>query len=135
MLWLCFRKSGYNMGVIPCSRQEHTIYQKLSQTAGYSIYYFLIYRNYIFIARPHSSDHWRKELSLCHKNWFSYPYIFLTWWRKALIFQTKVILSNRIHSLKYLGSTTLGCKGIEIWKSKFVAKTQFLYSKYNVYSS
>ena len=67
-----------------------------------------------------------KELSLCHKHWFSYLYIFLTWWRKALIFQTKVIWPSRIHNLKYLRPTTLGCKDIEIWKSEFVAKTQFL---------
>ena len=36
------------------------------------------------------------------------------------------LLSNRIHSLKHLRSTTsLGCKDIEIRKSEFVAKTQF----------
>ena len=40
------------------------------------------------------------------------------------IFQTKNI--NRIHRLKYLRSTTLGQKDIGIWKSEFVAKSQFL---------
>ena len=36
------------------------------------------------------------------------------------------IWSNKIHRLKYQGSTTMGCKDIEIRKSEFVAKTQFL---------
>ena len=51
-------------------------------------------------------------------------YIFTTWWCKLLIFQTKCIWSNTIHSLKYLKSA--GCKDIGIRKSAFVAKTQFL---------
>ena len=37
---------------------------------------------------------------------------------------SNLILS--IYSLKYQGSTTLGCKDIGIRKSEFVAKTQFL---------
>ena len=44
-----------------------------------------------------------------------------------MIFQTQIIWSNRIHSLKYLRSTTFGSKDIVIRKSEFVAKTQFLY--------
>ena len=40
---------------------------------------------------------------------FSNPYIVATWWCKHLIFQTSNIRFNRIHSLKYLRSTTLGC--------------------------
>ena len=57
----------------------------------------------------------RKELSLCHKYQFSNAYITKTRWRKSLIFQTLIIWSFRLHSLKYLGSTTLGCrdKGIK----------------------
>ena len=39
-----------------------------------------------------------------------------------------IITSNIIHSLKYLRSTTLGCKYIGIRKSEFVAKTQFLFN-------
>ena len=38
-------------------------------------------------------------------------------------------LINRIHSLKYLRSTTFGSKDIVIRKSEFVAKTQFLFLK------
>ena len=34
--------------------------------------------------------------------------------------------SNMIHSLKYQGYTTLGCKVIGMRKSESVAKTQFL---------
>ena len=56
-----------------------------------------------------------KELSLCHKTQFSNTYISKTRWRKPLVFQTLIIWSMRIHSLKYLGSTTLGSrhKGIK----------------------
>jgi len=68
-----------------------------------------------------------KELSLCHKLKFSNPYIYGTWCCRLLIFQTKIILCNRIHSLKYLRSTTLGCRDIRIRKSEFVSKTQFLW--------
>ena len=68
-----------------------------------------------------------KELSLCYKLKFSNPYIFTTGWRRSLIFQTYIIWSNRIHSLKYLRFTTVGCKDIRIRKYEFVTKTQFLY--------
>ena len=34
---------------------------------------------------------------------------------------------NRIHNLKYVRSKTLGCNHIDILKSEFVAKTQFLF--------
>ena len=55
------------------------------------------------------------ELSLCHKTQFSNTYISKTRWRKPLVFQTLIIWSMRIHSLIYLGSTTLGSrhKGIK----------------------
>ena len=43
-----------------------------------------------------------------------------------MIFQTYIIFSDSIHSLKNQKSTTLGCNDIEIRKSEFVAKTQFL---------
>ena len=48
---------------------------------------------------------------------------------KPMIFQTQIIWSNRIHSLKYLRSATLGCKDTVIKNSEFVAKTQFLKRK------
>ena len=37
--------------------------------------------------------------------------------------------AKRIHSLKYLMSTTLGCKNIGIIKLEFVVNTQFPYIK------
>ena len=43
------------------------------------------------------------------------------------IFKTYIVWSARIHSLKYLASTTFGFKEMGILKSEFVAKTQFLY--------
>ena len=46
----------------------------------------------------------------------------LSWWCKPLIFQTLIIWSSWIYSLKYLRSTTLGCKDLGSWKSEFVAK-------------
>ena len=67
-----------------------------------------------------------KELSLYHKFSCCKTYIFAALWSKPLIFQTYIIWSNIIHSLKYLRSSTLGCNDIEIRKSEFVAKTQFL---------
>ena len=73
--------------------------------------FYLIQRNWVF----------------GHKLEFYNPYIFATGWRKPLIFQTYMIWSNRNQSLKYLRSMSLGCKDIGIRKSKFVAKTQFLY--------
>ena len=35
-----------------------------------------------------------------------------------------------MHSLKYLRSTTLGCRDIWFRKSEFVSKTQFLYQDF-----
>ena len=67
--------------------------------------------------------------SCLRRNWvFQQTYIFnpdilSIWWCKPFIFQT-IILSNRIHSLKYLRSTTLCCKDIRIRKSEFGTKTQ-----------
>ena len=55
--------------------------------------------------------------------------IFRTRFCKPLIFQTQIIWSNRIHSLKYVRSATFGSKDIVIKKSEFVAKTQFLCEK------
>ena len=52
-------------------------------------------------------------MSLCHKLW---NYIFGAQCRKSLIFQTYIIWSNRIHSLKYLRSTTLKSKDIGLEK-------------------
>ena len=68
-----------------------------------------------------------KELSFSHKFWFSNWYTFATWWCWPLIFQTIIIWSKIVHSLKYLRSPTLKCKDIGIRKSEFVTKTQFLY--------
>ena len=67
-----------------------------------------------------------KELSLCHKLKYWNPYIFRIQCCKPLIVQTQIIWFNRIHSLKYLRSTTFGSKDIAIRIFKFVAKTQFL---------
>ena len=50
---------------------------------------------------------------------------FLTFFT-LLIFQTLVIWSHRILSLKYLRSNTQGCKDIGFRTSEFVAKTRFL---------
>ena len=49
-------------------------------------------------------------MSFCHKLRFVKPNISATGWCKTLIFQTQIMWSTRIHSLKYLRSTTLGCK-------------------------
>ena len=51
-----------------------------------------------------------------------------------MIFQTLIVWSNRIYSLKYVKFMTLGFKDIEIRQSEFVAKAQFLWLKleYNI---
>ena len=67
-----------------------------------------------------------KELSLWNKIKYLNHNIFRTRCCKPLIFQTQIIWSNRIHSLKYLRSATFGSKDIVIIKSEFVAKTQSL---------
>ena len=54
-------------------------------------------------------------------------YIFAIWWCKPLIFQTIIIWSKMIDSLKYLRSPTLKCKDIGKRKSEFVTKTQFIH--------
>ena len=66
-----------------------------------------------------------KELSLWNKIKYFNLNIFRTRCCKPLIFQTQIIRSNRIHSLKYLRSVTFGSKDIVIRKSEFVATTQF----------
>ena len=70
-----------------------------------------------------------KELSLWNKIRYLSINIFRTQCCKPLKFQTQIIKSNRIHSLKYLRSSIFGPKDIVIRKSEFVAKTQFLYTK------
>ena len=62
-----------------------------------------------------------KELSLWNKIKFLNHKIIRTRCCKPLIFQTQIIWSNRIHSLKYLRSATFGSKDIMIRKSEFVA--------------
>ena len=69
----------------------------------------------------------KKELSFCHKLKFSNPHTFEIWRCKPLIFHTYIIWTDRSHSLQCQRSTILGSKDIGIRKSKFVAKTQFLF--------
>ena len=69
-----------------------------------------------------------KELSLWNNIKYLNLNIFRTRCCKPLIFQTQIIWSNRINSLKYLRSATFGSKDKVIRKSEFVAKTQFLCS-------
>ena len=68
-----------------------------------------------------------KELSLCNKIKYLNLNIFRTRCCKPLIFQTQIIWTNRIHSLKYLRYATFDSKDIVIRKSEFAAKTQFLF--------
>ena len=66
-----------------------------------------------------------KKLSLSHKLWIYNPHIFRTQCRKSLIFQTYIIWSNRIYSLKYQRSMALKSKNIGFRKAEFVVMTQF----------
>ena len=67
-----------------------------------------------------------KELSFCHKLWFSYPYIFAFQCRRPKIFQTMNYFRSNNDSLKYYRLKPSCCKEIAIWKSEFLAKPQFL---------
>jgi len=60
-----------------------------------------------------------KELSLWNKIKYLNLNIFRTRCCKPLIFQTQIIWSTRIHSLKYLRSATFGSKDVVISKSEF----------------
>ena len=75
-----------------------------------------------------STNFW-KELNLCNKIKYLNPNIFRTRCCKPLIFQTLIIWSSRIHSLKYQRSTTFGSKDIVIRKSEFVTKTNSFQEK------
>ena len=79
-----------------------------------------------FLRIPVIEKTFAKELTLCHKLWFSNPNIFGTQCRKPLIFQTYIFWSNKSHSLKYQRFTTLESKDIGIRKSEFDANSQFL---------
>ena len=67
-----------------------------------------------------------KELSFCHKLWFSNSYNLATHSLRPLIFQTINSLRSNSLSLKYQRFTPSGCKDIGVRKCKFVAKPQFL---------
>ena len=59
-----------------------------------------------------------KELSLCHKLWFSNPYIFATQCRKYFCWENNL-------SLKYLRFTQSRCKDLGIRQFEIAATTQF----------
>ena len=67
-----------------------------------------------------------KELSLSHKLWFSYSYIFAAQWPRPEIFQTINSVSSNNKSLKYQSFTPSGCKVVRIRKFESVAKNQLL---------
>ena len=73
---------------------------------------------------------WTKELSHCHKLWFSNLYIFVIKCRRPLIFQTMNSVRWKNQSLKYQRFPPTGGKNVGIRKSEFVTKTQFLWSQH-----
>ena len=61
---------------------------------------------YFFIGNP-NFDSWTKELSFCHKFWFSNPYTFLTWWcKESGIVKSEIVAKTQIHSVYFLGFPT-----------------------------
>ena len=80
---------------------------------------------------PNSSNLCLKELSLCHKLWFSYPNIFPTQWRRPNIFQTLNSVRSINLSLKYQKFTPWGCKdkGIRRFLS-LVDRSLYLWIEY-----
>ena len=89
-------------------------------TLGYTIYLIKICRFLFF----------RKVVKRRNKEIEFLPQTKIFWYQylRNLMVQT-INISNysNINSLKYLRSTTLGYKDIEIRKSEFVANTQLLY--------
>ena len=71
----------------------------------------------------------KKELSFCHKLWYSNPYNFATQCRRPYIFQTMNSVRSNNHSLKYYRLTPSGFKYIRIRKFEFVATTNFFVKK------
>ena len=69
----------------------------------------------------------RKELSFCHKLWFSNPFVFATQCNRPNIFKTMNSVRLNSISLEYQRFTPSGCEVIDFRKFEFVAKTQFLY--------
>ena len=84
----------------------------------------------IFFLKSHFIYNLLKELSFCHKLWFSNSDNLTTRFPRPLIFQT--INSVRLNSLslKYQRFTPSRCLDIGVRKCEFVAKTQFLYRIY-----
>ena len=81
-----------------------------------------------FKLRLNSVHGFVKELSFCHKLWFSNPYMFKTQCCRPLKFQTmKSVRLNNL-SLKYQISIRLS-KEIGIRKLALVANTQFLFAQ------
>jgi len=57
-----------------------------------------------------------QQTQICHPQYLS----------NLMVYILNISNSSRMNSLKYQRSTTFGCKDIEIRKSEFVVKTQFL---------
>ena len=107
--------------------QSEQFHQIMLKIALKDLCLYVNYKKNYYCYTSYMCNDATKELSLCHKLWFYNSYIFGIQCYKSLIFQTYIIWSNRIHSLKYLRSTTLGYKDIGFRKAEFVAKTQFLW--------
>ena len=72
-----------------------------------------------------------KELSLCHKLWFSNPHIFTTQCCRPKIFQTVNCVRSNNQSLKFKKFTPTDCKGLEnlsLWQR--INSFQHLYLKH-----
>ena len=82
----------------------------------------------IWIFLVHTVTFSAKELSFCHKLWFSNSYNLATHSLTPFIFRTINSVRSNSLSLKYQRFTPSGCKDIRVSKCKFVAKTQFLWS-------
>ncbi len=84
-----------------------------------SLYFYLKIKNMKFSYFLSGSKFSVGCLDLKERN-FATPFIFVTWCRSPLIFQT----------VKYQWFTPFGCKDTGIRKFELVARTQFLYEIY-----
>ena len=68
-----------------------------------------------------------KELSLCHKLWFSNPYIYATQCWRPYLFQTMISVISNSLSLNYQGFTQSSCKNNMIRNFNLWQRLIFLY--------
>ena len=93
-------------------------YAKSRQFFLVQLEFFLVQLEFFF-----SPSEYKQPQQMISKTAFLKPWNIST----IYLYLCTLLWSLRIHNLKYLRSPRLGCKDIEVGKSEFVEKTQFLF--------